>query len=265
VLVVLDRCRDGTERVARAHGADVLRIDAPGGKVEALRAGMTRARDVHLCIDADVLVGARALLDLVSALVAAPHVLATCPPLEAIRPRRLHTPLAWALHRYNARRGFSRERLWLSGRCYAVRYVEFPSIAELRTRAAQAGARWEGPLLADDVWLSRSLLARGAQSVVHVETDPVRFRPPATMRGMSRTFRRLRRELACIDALFPELPGPGRDRRVDAVDDVGDAVALAIFRAGLVLCRLHASIEDWLAQRRIITPDPWPVVRESKS
>jgi glycosyltransferase involved in cell wall biosynthesis len=249
-VVVTDRCSDDTASVARAHGVRVIACPAPGGKVEALRAGMDAQVAVHVCIDADVVLGPRTLFDLVEALLATPRALASCPPLA---PERVHgwpTPLAWALHRYNASNGFSSERLWLSGRCYAVRQVQFPTLAEMRRRG------FDGPLWADDVWLSRALLAQHPDAILRVDTDPVTYLPPRTLRGMARVYRRLRRELARMDALFPELPGPGRDRRIDALHGWRDHLALAIFDAALALVRLHARVVE--------DREPWPVVSESK-
>ena len=250
VVVVTDRCTDSTARLARQHGACVIDCPAPFGKVEALRAGMDARAALHVCADADVVLGPRTLFDLVEALLQTPDALASAPPFAPEPVKGWQTPLAWALHRYNARNGFSSERLWLSGRCYALRQMEFPTLAELRARGH------DGPLWADDVWLSRALLARRPDAILRVDTDPVSYLPPRTLRGMSRVYGRLRRELRRMDELFPELPGPGRDRRVDALHGVRDRLALAIFELALGLVRMHARVVD--------DDDPWPVVRESK-
>jgi glycosyltransferase involved in cell wall biosynthesis len=269
VLVVLDRCTDATLQVARRAGVSVLECPAPGGKVEALRAGLSPQFDVHVCIDADVMLGGRTLFDLVETLLDQPQVLAACPPFSPEPLAGWSTPLAWALHRYNAARGFSSERLWLSGRCFALRFVDFPSPAEVRERALRVPPSLrvpalEEPLLADDVWLSRALLARSARAIRHVETDPVLYRAPSTLRGMSRTYRRLRRELRRIDLLFPDLPGPGRDRRVDSLHGLSDRLAFALFQLALLACRAHAQLEEALHSGLQHRLDPWPVVRESK-
>jgi len=262
VAVVTDRCTDDTAAVARDHGAVVLdALDA--GKVEALRAGFDAAAHVYVCVDADVVMGADTLFDLVQTLLTTPSALATCPPLAVPPSPAKSTPLAWALWRYNRARGFSAERLWLSGRCFAVRQLDFPTVDELTKRAADANApELAGPLLADDIWLSRRLLRDGGTgAIVHVDTDAVVFRPPATLAGMSRTWRRLRRELRRIDVLFPELPAPVRDRAIDMRGrPFRDRVALAIFRAAFVLCRIHAW---WLD--RFADNDHWPVIAESKA
>jgi glycosyltransferase involved in cell wall biosynthesis len=264
VVVVANRCSDDTAAIARAHDAHVIETDTVG-KVEALRAGMVDA-DVYVCVDADVVVGQRTVFDVVHTLLSSTTTLAVCPPLAVPPLRWPCTPLAWALHRYNAHRGFSRERLWLSGRFYALRtatlsvisvspiFPTFPTVEEMEKRGGH------GPLQADDVWLSRALLARGAAAIVHIDTDPVVFRPPSTMRGMSRTWRRLRRELSVVDTLFPELGSPGRDRRVE-LHSFLDHVALAIFNAALWMCRVHA---DHFTDDDD-DDDAWLVVPESKA
>ena len=246
-VVVLDRCVDDTESIARSQRALVLHCPSPFGKVEALRVGLTPAVDVHVCVDADVVLGRNTLFDLVEALQQDPSVHATCPPLAPEPLFGPKTPLAWALYRYNAARGFSSERLWLSGRCYAVRHVSFPS-----------------DLQADDIWLSRALSAHSPGAIKHVDTDPVCYRAPSTIQGMSRTYRRLKRELARVDERFPELPSPGRDRKVDSLHSVGDRLAYAIFQAALALCRVHAVYRELLQPWRGELEEPWPVVRESK-
>lgn len=268
LVVVLDRCDDDTLRIARQAGARVLHCSPPFGKVEALRAGLSHEATLHVCIDADVVLGRRTLFDLVETLRREPHALAACPPLAPLPLERPITPLAWSLHRYNAARGFSSERLWLSGRCYAVRQLDFPAPVELRQRAERHGSRRfraaRAPLLADDIWLSRHLLAQRSDAIRQVDTDAVLYRAPRSLRGMSRTYRRLRRELARVDELFPELPSPGRDRQIDRLQSVPDRLAMLLFQLALAVCRAHAGLEraaeTWLA----VAPEPWPRVRESK-
>lgn len=265
VWVVLDRCTDGTRQIAARAGSHAVDCPAPGGKVECLRAALAPEIDVHLVVDADVVLGRRTLFDLVQTLLAHHDVLAACPPLLPLPIAGVPTPLSWALHRYNAARGYSSERLWLSGRCYALRFTAFPDAAQMRQRAQLAATQsLDGPLLADDVWLSRALLAQHPHAIRHIDTDAVAYRAPATLRGMSRTYRRMRRELRRIDLLFPELPGPGRDREVDQLHSARDRLAFAIFQVALTACKAHARWEDALHRLSATTPDPWPVVSESK-
>lgn len=262
VVVVTDRCGDDTAVVAGQCGAVVVDATLPG-KVEALRAGFHAAVDVHVCIDADVAVGTATIVDLVQTLLSTPTALATCPPLAVPPTPAKATPLAWALWRYNGARGFSAERLWLSGRCFAVRQIAFPTVEEMEKRSAGVDPTLAGPLLIDDIWLSRRLLHDGGPfAIVHVDTDPVVFRPPATFTGMSRTWRRLRRELRRIAVLFAELPAPVRDRGIEMTRrPAADHLALLLFRVALQLCRAHA----WWLERFGSDDDHWPVVQESKA
>ncbi len=272
VVVIAHRCTDDTAAVAVAAGVDVVRCDRGEGKVAALVAGLqATATDgdvdvVHVVVDADVIVGPRTLRDLVAAVFDG-GAQAAAPPLHAERPRRW-TPLSWVLWRYNRARGFAATPPWLSGRCYAVAGLAFPDENALRARAEAAGAdddpllRPAHALLADDVWLSRALVARGGPgAVLHVDTDAVVFGPPATAAGMYAYFLRLTREVRRVDRLFPELPRPPPRR--SAPTGLADHVAWAGFRAALALCRLRLRVDEARA-RRGAALDAWPVVLEGK-
>ena len=262
VTVVAHRCADATAAIATARGAHVVACDDDGGKLAALRAGLAAigpvdsARPVVL-LDADVIVGRRTLADLAVAL-SAPGTIAACPPLAPVRPRR-RTPLSWALHRYNAMRGFSSARRWLSGRCVALSWLELPSVDVLEARAAQAGCR--AAMLAEDIWLSRAIVARGGEAAIaHVATDAVAYRAPETLVGMYRTWRRLRREIMACATLFPELPVPPT-RSPDLARGVVDHAALAIFRAALTACAAYGSARDAFGLEEPL----WAPVEESKA
>lgn len=269
IVVVADRCRDETAAIARSFDVAVIDCPPPFGKVEALRAGMANVLsgivpDVIIGVDADVVVGPRTIGDLVDALDANRDMLAACPPLQPLPPVQ-RTPLAWALYRYNRQRGFSSERRWLNGRCWATRPFTFPTAASMEQRADDAGLAVDhplrGPLMADDVWLSRQLVDLGGDgAIAMVDTDPVLFRPPATLEGMARYWRRLQRELGRVDVLFPELPRPPR-RRPDllATAPFLDHVAWWIFQAALAWCRWRGDDDDGDGV------DAWPVVAESKA
>jgi len=272
VVVIAHRCTDDTAAVAAAAGVDVVRCDHGEGKVAALLAGLQATGTVgdsdvvHVVVDADVIAGPRTLRDIVVA-VAEGEALAAAPPLHPEPPRRW-TPLSWVLWRYNRARGFASSPPWLSGRCYAVAGLAFPDEAALRARSEAAGAdddpllRPAHALLADDVWLSRALVARGGPGAVqHVDTDAVVFAPPATAAGMYAYFLRLTRELRRVDRLFPELPRPPPRR--SAPGTLADRIAWAGFAAALAVCRLRLRVDEARA-RRGAALDAWPVVLEGK-
>jgi glycosyltransferase involved in cell wall biosynthesis len=260
VVVVDDRSTDDTAAIARRFGATVIATATPG-KVAALQAGVDHgaAPSFIVAVDADVVVGARTLRDLVHRLQTDAHAHAACPPLLPER-RRWTTPLAWALYRYNATRGFSRDRLWMNGRCFVVRSLRFPTAPDIAHRASAARAPHCGdPLRVDDIWLSRSLLQHGEDAIAHVDTDAVYYRAPQTLRGMLQTWTRLQRELRRIDTLFPELPRP-RSRRIDMRGrPASDFIALWIFQVALIACRTYARVDNKSDE------DAWPIVAESKS
>ena len=267
IVVVVDRCSDGTAAIARHFSVSVLDCPPPFGKVEALRAGFADVADIDgavvVGVDADVVVGRRTIGDLLTTIEAGHGVLVACPPLRPLPPRH-RTPLAWALYRYNVQRGFSSERRWFNGRCWASRHVAFPTTPAMSKRADDVGLAPDhplrGPLLAEDIWLSRHITDRGGEAAIAViDTDPVDFRPPATIAGMTNYWRRLRRELWRIDVLFPELRSPPA-RRPDllATAPASDRVAWWMFQAALTWCR-------WRARNDAALVDEWHVVAESKA
>ena len=68
VLVIANGCSDGTAQIARAAGAEVIET-AQGGKLHALGLGDAAARhDLHVYLDADVVVSADLLRQLAEAL-----------------------------------------------------------------------------------------------------------------------------------------------------------------------------------------------------
>ena len=271
LVVVVDRCGDDTAAIARGFNVAVIDCPAPFGKVEALRAGMADVvSDIVIGVDADVVVGPRTIGSLIDALDADSRLLAACPPLQPLPPLQ-RTPLAWALYRYNRQRGFSSERRWLNGRCWATRPFTFPTAASMEQRADDAGLAVDhplrGPLLADDVWLSRQVVDIGGDDAIAVvETDAVFFRPPATLEGMSRYWRRLQRELGRVDVLFPELPRPPA-RRPDllASAPITDHVAWWIFQVALAWCRWRGVDDDDDDDDDGNGVDTWPIVAESKA
>jgi glycosyltransferase involved in cell wall biosynthesis len=272
VLVVLDGCTDGTEAVARARG--VRTVASSGGKVEAMRRGV-RPGPFQLFCDADVLADADAVWALCEAMQQAPHLAAAFPPKRPLPPRR-RTPLAWALHVYNLRRGFSSQRTWFSGQLFALRRWQVPSREEVAARASRLRPSrfydWEAGLRVDDVFLSRQVLLEGGPGALReTARGSLSFRAPETWRGMYRYYRRMRLELERLDALFPETREAHRrfGRRTPDLLPAAPAserLAWHLFHAALLPCRAayrleRAYYEAWSAHPLA----PWPPIEETKA
>jgi glycosyltransferase involved in cell wall biosynthesis len=222
VRVVLDDTSDGSESIARARGATVLR--STGGKVEAQRRGLAHCEGARapfaIFSDADVAVDDDTLDALCAVMLDDPSVQVAHPPKQPVPPAR-STALARALHVYNRQRGFSAQRTWFSGKLFAIRAWSVPPPDELRARlhALDPFLR-SGALRVDDVYLSRAVVARhGPTAIRETARGCVWFRAPETFRGMYRYYRRLQKELERVDRLFPEWREAGRRfgaRRTDA-------------------------------------------------
>ena len=263
VRVVCDDCTDGTEAIARARGVEVLR--SSGGKIAAQRLGSRGDAPYHIFCDADVVVSPDALPALVTAL-ADPCVLAASVPRVPVRPIR-RSWLSEAAYVYNLRRGFRTEAGWISGRLFAVRRYDVPDVRGC------PGDRWlalEGGLVAEDLYLSRRARHEGGpDAIVETVRGAVYFRPPETLRGVYRYYRRLRRELERTDALVPALRG-GHVSRVTDLAALARALpnerrAFARFERTFRALDVVYRTERWL--RRYVLRRPgitWPRVDESK-
>ncbi len=270
-LVVLDDCTDGTGAVARSRG--VATVASSGGKVEAQRRG-NRPGPFQLFSDADVRVAPDTLRALCAAMLADERMEVAFPPKRPLPPRR-RTPLAWALHRYNRARGYSSSRTWFSGKLFAIRRWSVPRAEELVARAAALPASafyaYGAPLQVDDIYLSLAAVARrGPEALRETEEGLLEFRAPETWRGMYRYYRRMRRELERMDALFPELAAAraryGR-RQADLLAGAGaaDRTAYALFQAALWPCRGLYRLERAARERlRLPAPAGWPAIPETK-
>ncbi|MCX5745573.1 MAG: glycosyltransferase [Proteobacteria bacterium] len=254
LLVVLDDCTDATAAIVAARG--VRSIVSSGGKVAAQRAGVAATPNAAFRIFADAdLVVAPGTIAALCAAMADPATRVAVPPKQPFAPRR-RSPLARALHRYNAERPRAAHPTWFSGKLFAIRAWHVPDATEVARRARALPASrfyaFAAPLRVDDVYLSRA--TRG----IHETADGmIRFRAPETLRGMYRYYRRMRRELERIDALFPELPAtrdpPGRDR------------GPLVFRVALAACRVAYRAERFAVDRLHVAPgDPWPAISETK-
>jgi glycosyl transferase family 2 len=260
-LVVLDDCRDETGAIAAARG--VRCITSSGGKVAAQRAGLCEA-PFHLFSDADITVAPDTLAALCDAMLGDPALAVAFPPKQPVPPRG-RTALARALHIYNARRGFSSERSWFSGKLFAIRRWAIPDAHELAHRAATLRPSrfydYAAPLRVDDIYLSRAVAP-----LRETAAGTVWFRAPETLRGMYRYYRRMRRELERIDALFPETrSAPPRKPDLLATASRDERRAWQLFQLALAGCRLAYRAERVACDRLGMAPgDPWPVIAETK-
>ena len=285
VLVVLDDCTDRTEEVARARGVQVLR--SSGGKVEAQRAGLARwtgepsgergtagGQPFAVFMDADVLVTPPTLAALAEAMLARPDVRVACPPRSPLPPRRSGW-LARALHIYNRERGFSSQRTWFNGKCFAMRGWSVPTRAELAPRIARLPVDhfydYAAGMRVDDIYLSRRVVAdHGPAALAETDAGCVLYRAPESLRGMYRYYRRMRMELARVSALFPELDAAAARfgaRRPDRLASASrpDRRAYRLFSAALAVCRVGYRLERAYYQHFARSPCPaWPPVEETK-
>ncbi len=271
LLVVLDDCTDDTEAVARARGVRTIR--ASGGKVEAQRAGL-RDGPFGVFVDADVLLTPPTLAALVEAMLAAPGAVVAFPPRRPLPPVARGW-LAWALHVYNRERGFSSQRTWFNGKCFAMRGWSVPTRAELADRIARLPVDrfhdYAAGLRIDDIYLSRRVVAEhGPAALIETRAGCVVYRAPETWRGMYRYYRRMRMELDRVSALFPELDaaaarfGARRPDRLAAAPLAG-RIAYGLFTLALAGCRVVYRLERAYYQRLARTTCPaWPPVEETK-
>jgi glycosyltransferase involved in cell wall biosynthesis len=271
LLVVLDDCSDDTDGVARARGVPTLR--SSGGKVEAQRVGL---RDAPFCVfvDADVLVEPPTLAALVETMRAEPEVVVAFPPRRPLPPVS-RGPLAWALHVYNRERGFSSQRTWFNGKCFAMRGWSVPTRAELAGRIARLPVDrfhdYAAGMRIDDIYLSRRVVAeRGPEALRETREGCVVYRAPETLRGMYRYYRRMRMELDRVSALFPELDEAAARfgaRRPDLLPSapLAGRIAHGVFTLALALCRVGYRVERAYYQRFARATCPaWPPVEETK-
>jgi glycosyltransferase involved in cell wall biosynthesis len=269
--VVLDDCSDGSEAVARARGVAIQH--ASGGKVEAQRAGL-RPGPFAVFVDADVLVTPPTLAALADLLRARPEVEVAFPPRTPLPPVG-RGRLARALHVYNRERGFSSQRTWFNGKCFAIRRWHIPTRAELAPRIARLTDDrfhdYAAGMRVDDIYLSRRIVAeRGPGALAETSEGCVYYRAPETFKGMYRYYRRMRMELERISALFPELEPAHRAHGARRADRLGDAplaaqISYLEFQLALVLCRIGYRVERAYYMHLARSSCPaWPRVEETK-
>ena len=271
IEVVLDDCTDRTEEVVRSRGIPF--VTSQGGKVEAQRRGL-RPGPFQIFSDADILVSEDTLLALCEAMSADERLLVAFPPKTPLPPLR-HTPFARALHLYNRRHGFSTQRTWFSGKLFAIRRWEVPT-AEAIARRARGLRRshfydYASALRVDDIYLSRRAVMEGGPGALReTATGMVYFCAPETWVGMYRYYRRMRRELERVDALFPETRDIHRAFGNRAADLLRYATseeraAWALFQATLRTCDAAYRLERTFVEHWRLSPvDPWPAIEETK-
>jgi len=271
LLVVLDDCTDATLDVARSRG--VRTLASSGGKVEAQRAGL-REGPFAVFVDADVLVTKPTLAALAAAMLTRPEVMVAFPrklPLPPMSSRRL----ARALHAYNREHGFSSQRTWFNGKCFAIRGWSIPSRAEIAARIERLPVDrfhdYAAGMRVDDVYLSRRIVAeQGPAALLETERGCVYYRAPETLRGMYRYYRRMRMELARVSALFPELEDVHARfgvRRADRLAQAspGDRARYVEFQIALAACRAGYRLERAYYRHVARSTCPaWPPVEETK-
>ncbi|HWL89004.1 MAG TPA: hypothetical protein VNO21_24535 [Polyangiaceae bacterium] len=267
--VVLDECTDGTEAIARAHGAGC--VVSAGGKVEAQRSGL-RPGPFQVFSDADILVSEETILALCEAMFEGPEVKVAFPPKVPLPPRR-SSPLAHALHVYNLRRGFSSQRTWFSGKLFAIRGWHIPTRAEVVRRMCEESAfyNFSAGMRVDDIYLSRmAWLEGGAGAVRETVRGQVQFRAPETWLGMYRYYRRMRMELERVDILFPETRHVHHRfgaRKPDLLvhASASEKRVWTVFQAALGACRVAYRMERAYYERLALgVCDPWPAIQETK-
>lgn len=271
LLVVLDECTDKTEAVACALGVRTLR--SRGGKVEAQRAGL-RSAPFNIFVDADILITEPTLLALANAMAGREDVVVAFPPKVPLAPRAPGL-LARALHVYNRERGFSSQRRWFNGKCFAIRDWNIPTQSELQPRIDRLSEDhfydFQSGMRVDDIYLSRSIAAKyGPEAFLETADGCIAFRAPETWQGMYRYYRRMRMELERVSILFPELDLAHEQfgsRNPDRLSQApwSDRAWHGYFQFALAFCRLGYLVERAYYQHLGTSACPaWPPIEETK-
>lgn len=278
VTVVADDCSDGTEEVARGRGVRVVR--SSGGKVEAQRAGLAACAELEaeagfaVFADADVLLTPPTLAALAETLLARPGVRVACPPRRPLPPVRSGW-LAWALHVYNYERGFSSQRTWFNGKCFAIRRWNVPTRAEVARRVARLPDDnfydYAAGMRIDDIYLSRRIVAEdGPEALVETQEGCLIYRAPESLAGMYRYYRRMRMEVERVSALFPEFNWAHERYGEREADLLASAPLLRrsaywLFHAALAVCMTGYRVERWYYRNLARSRCPaWPPIVETK-
>ena len=250
-IVVLDDCTDATGAVAASRG--VRTIVSSGGKVEAQRSGLVPGAPFHVFADADIAIEKETLAALARAMED-PSVEVACPPRRPLAPQR-RTLIARAIHVYNAHRGFSPQRTWFNGRLFAIRRWAVPTRVELAPRLARLPrdrfTQAHLGLRVDDIYLSRTIAREhGPGAIRETDEGALWFRPPETLRGMYRYFRRMQMEVERLDRIFPETRATHEKHGIRRTDPAAVARAtkeerrlFQLFQAAVAGCKIVYAAE----------------------
>jgi hypothetical protein len=271
-LVVLDDCNDDTRVEVERRG--VAWLASTGGKVEGQRVGC-RPGPFQIFSDADIRVQRDTLTAICQVMLHQPSVIVAFPDRQPLPPRR-RTALASALHLYNARRGYSSQRSWFSGKLFAIRNWQIPERAEVDERARRLSPSrfydFEAGMRVDDIYLSRAVVRdHGVAGLREVAEGCAFFRAPETWKGMYRYYRRMRMELERMDLLFPETRAVHQEHGSRAPDLLASApaherAAFALFSVALLGCRVAYRTERAYYEHLSTKPcDPWPRIEETKA
>ena len=274
LLVVLNDCTDGTEAVVRRQG-DIQVLHTTGGLIEAQRA-IVRPAPFLVFSDADIFVEESALHGVAQVMLERPEVMVAYASKSPLPPRRRGL-LAQALYVYNLRDGFQTRRRYFNGKFFAIRRWQVPSREELRRRIdglpADRFYQLGDGVRADDIYLSRRILHEaGPEAIAEVHGARLWFRPPETLAGMYRYYRRMRMEIERLDLLFPELCTAHQRHGRRSYDwakvrraPAGERWLWRLFRLVLLGCKLWYTAERFYYRHLSRKGCPaWPAIDESK-
>lgn len=272
LVVILDDCTDNTQNIVGREFPQVDILIASGGLVEAQRL-VAHERPFVIFCDADVLVDECAVAAISHAMLDDPALQVAYAAKSPLPPDR-RTLMAAALYCYNRVNGFQTARRYFSGKFFAIRDWQVPTLAELHPRLQflpqDPFYDYHAGLRVDDIWLSRDILKRhGDLAIREIEAAHIRYHPPETFTGMYRMYLRMTREIERLNVMFPEtIPvhqQRGYDRAAERAAPWRDRLLWRVFRIALSVCRLLYKAERYYYQNIATVPlDAWRPVEETK-
>ena len=128
-------------------------------------------------------------------------------------------------------------------------------------------------LRVDDVYLSRTVAREhGPAAIRETETGALWFRPPETLRGMYRYFRRMRMEIERLDRIFPETRATHAKHGIRRTDAAAVARAtdeerrlFLLFQAAVKGCEMVYAVERGFYLHVARSPcEDWTPIDETK-